>query len=177
METTYMQCARRSRTGGGSIYVCSFQQPRPTRNRPGHLKSYPNPFLTKGKPSRRPAVTALMLHVPPGTPNRRLAASERLGFPLVIGTDSVLYMYPLQVADTPGLSAESKKNPKGVRWRATAGRLGQRQQRASGSTIIDGSAAKSSHWKVAHHALPLLCVKTCSVDLRMHAHAQLCHWY
>jgi hypothetical protein len=81
-----MRGARRSPTRGGLIFLCSIQQSRPTRGRPGHIESYPNPSVASGKPSRRPAVTAHMPHVPPEHPNshsRSATASERLGFPLV----------------------------------------------------------------------------------------------
>ena len=82
----YMRGVQWVCAGRGPIFLCSIQQPRPTRGRPGYIESYPNPFLTNGKPSRRPAVTAHMPHVPPERPNlhsRSATASERLGFTLV----------------------------------------------------------------------------------------------
>jgi hypothetical protein len=97
VETAYIRGARRSPTRGGLIFLCSIQQSRPTRGRPGHIESYPNPFLTNGKPSRRPAVTAHMPHVPPERPNlhsRSATASERLGFPLVRNGFRMLYVPP-----------------------------------------------------------------------------------
>ena len=97
METAYIRGARRSPTRGGLIFLCSIQQSRPTRGRPGHIESYPNPFLTNGKPSRRPAVTAHMPHVPPERPNlhsRSATASERLGFMLVTDGLRIPYVPP-----------------------------------------------------------------------------------
>ena len=75
----------------------SIQQSRPTRGRPGHIESYPNPSVTNGKPSRRPAVTAHMPHVPPEHPNshsRSATASERLGFTLVTDGFRMLHVPP-----------------------------------------------------------------------------------
>ena len=89
--------ARRSTTRGGTIFLCSIQRPRPTRGRPGYTKSYPNPSVTNGKPSRRPAVTAHMPHVPPERPNlhsRSATASERLGFLLATDGFRMLYVPP-----------------------------------------------------------------------------------
>ena len=97
METAYMRGARRSTTRGGTIFLCSIQQSRPTRGRPGHTESYPNPSVTNGKPSRRPAVTAHMPHVPPERPNlhsRSATASERLGFTLVTDGLRMLHVPP-----------------------------------------------------------------------------------
>ena len=97
VETAYMRGARRSTTRGGLIFLCSIQQSRPTRGRPGYIESYPNPFLTNGKPSRRPAVTAHMPHVPPEHPNlhsRSATASERLGFPSVRNGFRMRYVPP-----------------------------------------------------------------------------------
>ena len=84
-------------TRGGTIFLCSIQQSRPTRGRPGHMESYPNPSVTNGKPSRRPAVTAHMPHVPPEHPNlhsRSATASERLGFPLATDGLRMLHVPP-----------------------------------------------------------------------------------
>ena len=97
VETAYMQGARRSTTRGGTIFLCSIQQSRPTRGRPGHMKSYPNSSVTNGKPSRRPAVTAHMPHVPLERPNlhsRSATASERLGFMLVTDGLRIPYVPP-----------------------------------------------------------------------------------
>ena len=81
----------------GPTFLCSIQQSRPTRGRPGYIESYPNPSVTNGKPSRRPAVTAHMPHVPPEHPNlhsRSATASERLGFPLVTDGLRMLHVPP-----------------------------------------------------------------------------------
>ena len=97
VETAYMRGARRSTTRGGTSFLCSIQQSRPTRGRPGHIESYPNPSVTNGKPSRRPAVTAHMPHVPPERPNlhsRSATASERLGFPLATDGLRMLHVPP-----------------------------------------------------------------------------------
>ena len=97
VEAAYIRGARRSPTRGGLIFLCSIQQSRPTRGRPGHIESYPNPSVANGKPSRRPAVTAHMPHVPPERPNlhsRSATASERLGFPLVRNGLRMLYVPP-----------------------------------------------------------------------------------
>ena len=97
METAYIRGARRSMTRGGILFLCSIQQPRPTRGRPGYMESYPNPSMANGKPSRRPAVTAHMPHVPPEHPNshsRSATASERLGFTLVTDGLRIPYVPP-----------------------------------------------------------------------------------
>jgi hypothetical protein len=97
VETAYMRGARRSTTRGGVLFLCSIQQSRPTRGRPGHIESYANPSVTNGKPSRRPAVTAHMPHVPPEHPNshsRSATASERLGFTLVTDGLRMLHVPP-----------------------------------------------------------------------------------
>ena len=61
------------------------------------MESYPNPSVANGKPSRRPAVTAHMPHVPPERPNlhsRSATASERLGFMLVTDGLRMLHVPP-----------------------------------------------------------------------------------
>ena len=61
------------------------------------MESYLNPFLTNGKPSQRPAVTAHMLHVPLERPNlhlRSVTVSEWLGFTLVRNRFCMLYVPP-----------------------------------------------------------------------------------
>ena len=82
---------------GGTIFLCYIQQSRPTRGRPGYIEGYTNPSITNGKPSRRPAVTAHMPHVPPEHPNshsRSATASERLGFTLVTDGLRMLHVPP-----------------------------------------------------------------------------------
>jgi hypothetical protein len=107
-----MRGARRSTTQGGLLFLCSIQQSRPTRGRPGHIESYPNPSVTNGKPSRRPAVTAHMPHVPPERPNlhsRSATASERLGFTLVTDGLRMLYVPPTSSRYSLGCPPSQRK--------------------------------------------------------------------